>query len=80
MSQTPTVKVAEYRNLLGSLEQALITYRSAATPQECERAADWMRRAGSELLAANCPRASREDRRMAEVLTDRSAGILTGRV
>ena len=70
------MRVAEYRDLIGGLEQAVTSHSACINAQERARGADWLRRAGSELLAAECPRATATDRSRAERMLDRSASIL----
>jgi hypothetical protein len=55
------MKIAEYRELYDRLSYWFVSLRSAATRNEQELEADKVKKAAYELLAANCPRAKKDD-------------------
>jgi hypothetical protein len=73
---TGTIKVAAYRDLIDRLGQAFDSLKSAASPAERCREAEWVRRAAQNLMAVECRRARQYDRNRAERLIDLTAACL----
>lgn len=77
-SETTTVPVAEFRQVIEHLERLIsCDYHSARGEQELLRWKDRARNVGAELIGLTCKRATLEDWQRRERAIDRSAALIT---